>query len=159
MGAHGIHIAATLSLLALFGCAASPGGTAPGQPSTGKGGTSLDALAGKPWVLAQLDEGIVPPSVAPITAVFEKGKVSGSGGCNQYFASVTEPSPGVIQVGPVGATKKFCPGPAGEIEQRFLAALAKASRYTLEGDRLVLTFERPGGGAGKLAFTPRAAVR
>ncbi|MEA2600693.1 MAG: hypothetical protein QOF89_1685 [Acidobacteriota bacterium] len=119
----------------------------------------MDALAGKTWVLAQLDEGSPAPAEPAVTAVFEKGKVSGSSGCNQYSASVTSPSPGAIQVGPVAATKRFCMDPVGGNERRFFAALTRASRYTLEEGRLVLDYERESGGAGRLVFTPRPAAR
>jgi heat shock protein HslJ len=170
MGARTVYLATTLGLLALFGCAGEPAamsGAAPSRPSTrpaatpsgGTGTMSIDALAGKTWGLTQLDEGSPAPAEPEVTLVFEKGKISGSGGCNQYFADVTSPSPGAIQVGPVGATKRFCVGPAGENEQRFFAALAKASRFTLEAGRLVLYYERGGEGPGKLIFTPRPAAR
>lgn len=155
MGARTVRLAVTLGLFALFGCAGEPAATS--GATGGNGMMKIDALAGKTWTLAQLDEGSPAPAEPAVTLVFEKGKISGSGGCNQYFASVTSPSPGAIQVGPVGATKRFCVGPAGENEQRFFAALAKASRYTVEGDRLVLYFEREGEGPGKLTFTPRPA--
>ena len=157
MGARTVHLAVTLGLLALFGCAGEP--AAMSGATGGNGMVKIDALAGKTWGLTQLDERSPAPAEPAVTVVFEKGKISGSGGCNQYFASVTSPSPGKIQVGPVGATKRFCVGPAGENEQRFFAALAKASRYTLEEGRLVLYFEREGGSPGKLTFTPRPADR
>jgi heat shock protein HslJ len=156
MGAHKTQFTAILILLALFGCAGKPAAT------TGQGGSGtvmIDALEGKTWVLTQLDEGHPMPAEPAITVMFEKGKISGSGGCNQYFASVTSPSPGAIQVGSVGATKRFCTGPVGEGEQQFFAALGKASHYSLEGGNLVLTWEKEGQqGPGRLIFTARPAA-
>jgi heat shock protein HslJ len=156
MGDHKIQIAAALILLALFGCAGKPAATSgPG----GNGTMTIDTLEGKTWVLTQLDEGHPVPADPAITVMFEKGKISGSGGCNQYFASVTSPSPGAIQVGPVGATKRFCTGEVGEGEQQFFAALGKASHYSLEGGNLVLAWEKEGQqGPGRLIFTPRPAA-
>ena len=55
-------------------------------------------------------------------------------------------------MGPVSATKRFCLGTAGEDEQRFFAALAKATRYALEDGRLVLTWDREGQSPGRLVF-------
>ncbi len=176
MGARKIQFAVVLILLALFGCAgkkpAATTGATPSRPPAssattpysapgGNGTMTIDALEGKTWVLTQLDEGNPAPAEPAITAVFETGKISGSGGCNQYFATVASPASGAVQVGPVGATKRFCSGPVGENEQRFFAALAKASHYTFEGDRLVLLWEREGRQEppGRLAFTPRPAVR
>jgi heat shock protein HslJ len=156
MGDRKIQIAAALLLLALLACAGKPGATTgPG----GNGTMTIDALEGKTWVLTQLDEGHPMPAEPAITVMFEKGKISGSGGCNQYFASMTSPSPGAIQVGPVGATKRFCTGEVGEGEQQFFAALGKASHYTLEGGNLVLTWEKEGQqGPGRLIFTARPAA-
>jgi heat shock protein HslJ len=150
MGARTIHLATVLGLLVLSGCAGASGGNT---------AMSIDALEGKTWVLAQLDEGSPAPDKPAITAVFETGKVSGSGGCNQYTASVASPSPGAIQVGPVSASKRFCMDPVGGNEQRFFAALAKARRYTLEEGRLVLHWENKEQAPGKLVFTLRSAAR
>ncbi len=152
--ANALHFAAAVSLVAL-GCVAQPPAT--GQ-TAGKGTESMDALQGKSWVLAQFgdgdegDDGSKAPAEGAITAVFAAGKVSGSGGCNRYSASVTSPSPGALKVGPVSATKRFCLGAAGENEQRFFAALAKTTGYALEGGRLVLTWEREGQSPGRLVF-------
>ena len=156
MGTHRIQFAKALTLLALFGCAGKPATTTgPG----GSGTVKIDTLEGKTWVLTQLDEGHPVPAEPAITLVFEKGKISGSGGCNQYFASVTSPSPGAVQVGPVGATKRFCSGEVGEGEQQFFAALGKASHYSLEGGNLVLTWEKEGQQApGRLIFAARPAA-
>jgi heat shock protein HslJ len=132
---------ATLALAALLGCAAPP---ATGQPA-GKGGegtTSMDALEGKTWTLVQFDDKSPAPAERPITAVFAAGKISGSGGCNRYSATVTSSSPGALSVGAISATKMACAGPAGSNEQRYFAALAKVETYDLEEGRLVLS---PGG--------------
>ena len=147
--ANALHLAAAASLVALLGCAAQPPAT--GQ-TAGKGTVSMDALQGKTWVLAQFDDGSQAPSEPPVTAVFAAGKVSGSGGCNQYSAIVTSPSPGALRVGPVAATKRFCLGAAGENEQRYFAALAKATGYAIEDGRLVLTWDREGQSPGRLVF-------
>jgi heat shock protein HslJ len=140
-------------LAALLGCVAQP--PARGQ-TAGKGTVSMEALQGKSWVLAQLDDGSQKGSQAPaagaIMAVFAAGQVSGSGGCNRYSASVTSPSPGALKLGPVSATKRFCLGAAGEDERRFFAALAKATHYALEDGRLVLTWDREGQSPGRLVF-------
>jgi len=154
--ASSFHLAAGVGLAALLGCAAQPPATgATGQQTADKGTVSMEALQGKTWVLAQFDDGSPAPAEPAITAVFAAGKVSGSGGCNRYSASAVSPAPGALQVGRVAATKRFCLGAVGDDEQRYFAALSKANRYSLEGDRLALTWEREereGQSPGRLLF-------
>ena len=127
---------ATLALAALLGCAAQP---ATGQAAGGEGTTSMDALAGKTWTLVQFDDKSPAPAERAITAVFKDGKVTGSGGCNRYSATVISPSPGALKVGAISATKMACAGPAGSNEQRYFQALEKVETYALEEGRLVLS--------------------
>jgi len=101
-------------------------------------------LSGTPWVLESMASGkdAVVPVIAgtKIDAVFtENGSVSGSAGCNQYFASYTSVGTS-LTLGPVGSTKKFCGEPGGIMgqEQAFLSLLTRASGYKIEGDQLVL---------------------
>jgi len=101
-------------------------------------------LAGTPWVLKSLASGkdAVTSVMAGtrIDAVFtENGTVSGSCGCNQYFASYTAAGSS-LTLGPVGSTKKYCGEPAGIMgqEQAFLSLLSRAGGYKIEGDQLEL---------------------
>lgn len=119
-------------LTALLGCATL-------VPAAGPKETPMDALAGKTWTLMQFDEGSPAPAERAITAVFEDGKISGSGGCNRYTATLTVSSPGTLKVGPIAATKKACMGAAGANEQRYFSGLEKAEGYALEDGRLVLS--------------------
>jgi heat shock protein HslJ len=65
------------------------------------------------------------------------GQVTGSGGCNNYFASYQVNGNG-ITIGHPGATSRFCPEPAGIMEQetRFLSALQSARNFRIDGNRL-----------------------
>jgi heat shock protein HslJ len=103
------------------------------------GRLSLAALAGGEWTLVSLDGQPLPPEARRPTAVFEETRVSGFGGCNRYFGGVVEESPGAIVVGPLAGTKMACPSPAMEIEDRFLASMSQATRYSFVGGRLVLS--------------------
>jgi putative lipoprotein len=109
----------------------------------------MDALKGKTWTLEQFDDGSPAPVERAITAIFEEGKISGSGGCNRYSAPVISSSPGALTVGAIAATKMACAGPAGGNEQRYFAALRKVDHYSLEEGGLVLS-------PGKLVFKPKA---
>lgn len=148
--------------IVIFACSAKPPG--PAEPATGSpaepayAAASLASLQGKPWRLLEFNPGEPPPSEPPITLEIEEGRFSGSAGCNQYFADVTSPSPGSLQVGPVGATKRACPGPIMGAELRYLEALGGAYRYALEKENLVLEWKRRDGQpGGRLLFAPAAA--
>jgi len=133
------QIAAALGVAAILGCAAPPPATGQTAGKGGEGMTPMDALKGKTWTLVQFDDGSPVPAGRPITAVFEEGRISGSGGCNRYSASVTSASPGALHVGAISATKMACMGTAGTNEQRYFAALEKAETYALEEGKLVLS--------------------
>jgi heat shock protein HslJ len=75
-----------------------------------------------------------------IDAVFtENGSVSGSAGCNSYFAAYTANGTSLF-LGPVGSTKKYCGEPGGIMgqEQSFLSLLSRAYRYKIDGGQLEL---------------------
>jgi heat shock protein HslJ len=101
-------------------------------------------LAGTHWLLNSLASGkdAVVSVIAGtrIDAVFtENGSVSGSCGCNQYFASYSSAGTS-LTLDPVGSTKKYCGEPAGIMvqEQSFLSLLRRAGGYKIEGDQLEL---------------------
>ncbi|QYZ80332.1 META domain-containing protein [Methanofollis formosanus] len=114
-------------------------------------------LVGTTWVLDayHLDD-IVMPVIegTEITAVFdEDGKVTGSAGCNRYFASYNLTGSS-MEIGPAGSTKMFCAEPEGIMEQEstYLSLLGAVKSYTIEGDQLELLDER---GWRVLAFTAK----
>jgi putative lipoprotein len=147
------QLATVLALTVLAGCAVPPpaAGQTPSQTpgKSGEGMTPMDALEGKAWTLVQLDDGSPAPAGRPITAVFAGGKVSGSGGCNRYSATVISAAPGMLKVGAISATKMACTGPAGTNEQRYFAALEKVEGYVLEDGKLTLS-------PGSMAFKSTA---
>ncbi|MFN2165093.1 MAG: META domain-containing protein, partial [Anaerolineae bacterium] len=65
------------------------------------------------------------------------GQVSGNAGCNQYSASYSVDG-NAIEIGPAATTFMFCAEPTGVMEQEseYLAALASAATYRIEGDLL-----------------------
>jgi heat shock protein HslJ len=81
-----------------------------------------------------------------LTAVFgADGSLTGSAGCNSYTASYQSggqqtPEHQSITIGPVATTRRMCAEPPGIMEQesQYLAALATAAIYRLEGARLDL---------------------
>jgi heat shock protein HslJ len=113
----------------------------PPQVSAPEGAGPLTALNGTQWWLKSIDTSVIMPG-SEVTAEFAinadgaSGTISGSSGCNTYNAEIT----GVFQVGPPVSTKMACANPAGVMDQEttYLAALERASSFTLAGDQLVI---------------------
>lgn len=111
-------------ILLLAGCGAT----------AGKGGG--DPLAGTAWTLDDL-AGKGLPAGASVTARFHEGRIGGTAGCNQYFASY-EVRGDSVRVGPAGTTKMMCPEPQMTVESAFLAFLGGVKTYKLADGRLQL---------------------
>lgn len=101
-------------------------------------------LTGATWQLTGYNNGknavVSVLGGTAITAVFgEDGRVSGSAGCNNYFASY-EIDAASISIGPAASTRKMCAQPEGIMEQEsaYLAALETAATYQIQGDSLEL---------------------
>jgi heat shock protein HslJ len=113
-----------------------------------------EPLAGTTWSLDSFYTADAVSSVTAgttITAVFdENGRVTGSAGCNQYFAPYTVTGAS-MSIGPPGSTKMYCNGP-GVMQQEtaYLASLSRTAAFTIAGDRLSLV---DAGGAPLLSFT------
>ena len=84
-----------------------------------------------------------------ITAHFdENGQVTGSGGCNRYFAAY-ETAAESIKIGMPGTTRMFCAEPdVMQQETHYLGALHTAASFRHDADKLVLR-----SSAGDLAVT------
>lgn len=113
-------------------------------------------LAGTEWIVTGINNGnqaVVSPllDTEMTTSFGADGQVSGSAGCNRYFASFSVDS-NAIKIGAPGATKMFCGEPAGLMEQesQFLKALESAATYRISGGTLTL-FAADGNTAVTLA--------
>jgi heat shock protein HslJ len=101
-----------------------------------------EPLVGTNWTLESFHTADAVSSVlagTSITAVFgPDGSVSGSSGCNRYFASytMTETS---LSIGTAGSTKMAC-GTPGVMQQEstYLSLLSQTKTYTIKGDKLTL---------------------
>jgi heat shock protein HslJ len=102
----------------------------------------LAPLDGTQWWLTSIDTFLVVPGTE-VTLLFDinpdgrTGTVSGSGGCNQYSAGITD----VFVLSPISATSALCDTPAGIMEQEtaYFNALGAANGVFLEGDTLRIT--------------------
>jgi heat shock protein HslJ len=113
-----------------------------------------EPLVGTNWTLDSFYSADAVSSVTAGTAIsafFDgEGRVTGSAGCNRYFASynVTGTS---ISIGPAGSTKMYCNGPGVmQQESTYLASLGRAAAFKITGDRLSLA---DANGATLLSFT------
>jgi heat shock protein HslJ len=118
------------------------------------------AFVGTTWVADGINNGRggVAGSVegTQVTATFrEDGRVTGSGGCNRYFGPY-ERAGGAIRIGPLAGTRMACPEPPGAAEQEaaFLAAMERATTWSIGADRLEL---RAPDGALQVGFRPADA--
>ena len=129
---------------------ATPVPTAPPAPVP-------DPLTGTRWNVVSVNNGSGIVSLAPGTSITmdfgTDGQVTGSSGCNTYFASFSL-NGNAISIGQPGATSLFCAEPAGVMdqEQAFLAALQAAATFRITGSQLDLTTA-----GGQIAITANQA--
>jgi heat shock protein HslJ len=102
------------------------------------GRISITDFSGAEWILEQIGNEAVPES-PEITLTCKGGKVSGFGGCNEYFANINEESPGAISIGIIGRTKKGCRREIMDLEDRYLGILRGAVRYGFLAGKLMVT--------------------
>jgi heat shock protein HslJ len=101
-----------------------------------------EPLGGTNWTLESFHTADAISSViagTTITAVFgDDGQVSGSAGCNRYFAQYNVTGT-LLSIGPAGSTKMAC-GTPGVMQQEntYLSLLGKTKTFTIKGDRLTL---------------------
>jgi heat shock protein HslJ len=119
--------------------------------SQATGRLSVSILEGSEWTLAALDRGRPASGPARITLTYEDGRITGSAGCNGYFAEVDEPSPGRVRFGPVGSTRRACSRELMEAEQLFLDRLGKTGSYGFHMGKLVLAWSADGE-SGSMIF-------
>ncbi len=116
------------------------------------GTLSVADLGGVEWVLTHFGWKDPAPPEPAITLVFEGERVSGSSGCNRYFAGVKAgKEPGELEIGAVGATRMACPEDQMALEGRYLEALGRVFRFGFATRRLVLTWSEDGA-TGSMLF-------
>jgi heat shock protein HslJ len=116
-----------------------------------------DAITGE-WTAIDYYTGTAVQSViagSPPTARFDRGQVTGDGGCNNFSGpyEVTDTS---VTIGPFSSTLMACVDPARQTqEQQYLAALELAATFRVTGNRLEL--RRADGGIA-VTFEKSAAT-
>ncbi len=122
---------------ALAGWRLIDGGLTPTE-SVVTGTLSLEDLQGPEWRLAAIgwDDPVEEEPGAVIS--FDGDKVTGNGGCNGYFGTVSSDAPGQLRFSAMGTTMMACPDPVMELERRYLRTLAGGSSYGFVAGRLVI---------------------
>jgi heat shock protein HslJ len=107
-------------------------------------GVQSPSLAGTGWTVVAYNNGrqgeVSVLAGTKLTANFDStGHVSGFAGCNDYNGPV-KAAPPTVAIGPLASTRKACATPAGVMEQEsaYLAALASARSYSIQGTVLEL---------------------
>lgn len=96
-----------------------------------KVGTSQANITNTKWTLADNVKG------PKATLVIESGKITGNGGCNNYFADLLlDPTVGNFSTTNIGSTKKAC-GTMSE-ESNYFSMLGATTKYVVEGNTLEL---------------------
>jgi heat shock protein HslJ len=103
-----------------------------------QGPVSLADLDGTAWRLREIQApgGSAAPTVATLEVA--SGRLSGHGGCNRWFAEVTDTGRGQVSVGPVAATRMACPEGIMDAEQRFLGLIAQVEWFGFGVGDLIL---------------------
>jgi len=94
-----------------------------------------------------------PLAQAPITLIFKEGKVSGFGGCNNYFSSYQVDGDRLTLAESFGRTFKAC-GDLSEQEDQFLERLGQVESYQINPDGELYLFYRQNGEIGQMRFRP-----
>ncbi len=95
-------------------------------------------LAGKEWVLVELNGRAVGESQRPATLnLTTDNKINGHGGCNRFFGSYEILPEKRIRFKDVGSTRMAC-AEGMQAEAAYLAVFNTADSYTLTGSTLSL---------------------
>jgi heat shock protein HslJ len=120
------------------------------------GPLGLQDLEGVNWSLLEFAQSEPVPAEVPVDAMFEQNRVSGSSGCNRYFAEIKGSSPYQIKIGPVAGTRMMCPAAIMQVEDRYLATLGKVGQFGFSFGRLMLGY-KDNGKDRRMLFNPGPA--
>jgi len=110
------------------------------------GTLSLQDIEGVGWTLTHWAANEPLATGIEVTANFADKQVTGSAGCNRYFAPVTADGGRDLSIGPAGSTRMACPQAQMEVEVRYLKALRKVSRFGFLSGQLALDYADGNGG-------------
>jgi len=100
-----------------------------------------ETLENSHWVLSGISQGDAVVSTwidEEITAEFKDDQITGSAGCNSYFAAY-ETDYMALTLGPVGSTRMACDEERNAREMEFLTTLVGVAAFEIHRDILTLT--------------------
>jgi heat shock protein HslJ len=110
-------------------------------------------LSGSKWQPSFMTASAIPSGVHMTVQFGPGGRITGYGGCNRFFGGYTI-SGDQISIGPLGSTRKGCPG-ITQIETSFFRTLQAAKSFT-QNDTTLTLFDAAGD---KLAQFVRAEAK
>ena len=96
-------------------------------------------LRGTHWVLTGRVSLGTPLDDVTVDAVFGAKRVEGTSGCNGYSSSYTTHGARMTIKNDGASTLMACDGPAGEVQPKYLAALARVGRWRISASALTLS--------------------
>ena len=104
---------------------------------------SLNQVLDQEWILELITEngqGKKPVADTEVTLRFSAEKLTGSAGCNRYFASYQTGDDRQLSITDIASTEMWCLQPEGIMEQemKFLQWLDEANSYRINDDHLTL---------------------
>ncbi len=115
-----------LFLILVVGC------TSPNAPNFEGTSWKMDTY------LSNIDHLVSPVSSTNLTLEFKDGRISGSSGCNSFFATYAVEK-NSMSFGLIGATKMYCSNQGiMEQEQTYFMRLESVKTYKIEGNKLKL---------------------
>ena len=118
-----------VATLVLAACGSSAASSAP-DPA---------AIPGTSWTVSSIGGVATVGESQPTITFGADGQLNGTTGCNNYFGPYKLDG-GSIEIGLLGSTLMLCEGPVGAQEVAFMAALPKATAWSIGSDgNLTLT--------------------
>jgi heat shock protein HslJ len=96
-------------------------------------------LEGTMWVLTSKTALGVDLGSVTVTALFEAGTVSGSGGCNRYSSTYVASGSSLTIRAPFAGTLKACPPAESAVESAYFQRLPRVASYSVDGNKLTLS--------------------
>ncbi|MGV0023939.1 META domain-containing protein [Phormidesmis priestleyi] len=104
-----------------------------------------DQLLNTEWLLEDLGGSGVVDRLQTTLRFDQANRITGSGGCNRYFAGFQSQEMAASEmrftVGTIGSTQKLCPPAVMNQETRYFRALERSQRMRLEGSSLLIYSE------------------
>ena len=92
-------------------------------------------IRGVTWQLSDIGSNTISNGIITTLVFEEENKISGNGGCNNYFGSYNLYTNG-IAISSIGTTKKLCTEEVMEQEMTYLGILGKATSIKFDENKL-----------------------